>query len=249
VKPRLAHAVVLVPTFARVRLLQEQLACLLDQDWPCQIIILNDCPRQRLHFRGLLSDRVSVRVVNHPTTFATLGEKRNHLLTLAGDRLAIWADDDDWCFPWYVRSMVFAASKTGWGISEKSWFFDSKAWRAANWTLACIGPADQWLAKGGADAVDCGEDLPLRKIVTDQNHGTYRGHGGYIYRWGQGNFHVSGKGDPKGGEAHHREASRRLDSGEEPSGEIYLEPTEPDMGDAPGSLMHHLDSTKPMYVG
>lgn len=238
-----ALPLVLVPTYARTSYLQEQLACLLAQDSPCQVLVLNDCPRQALHFAGEATKNVSVQVINYPP-FNTLGEKRNRLLAMAGSRLAMWADDDDWCFPWYVRSLVTAASRNRWGICYASWC-RWKEWKTIGWRLSCAGPADQWLMKGGAPALDCGEDFALHTIVRNQRPGTYLGPPGYIFRWGQGTFHLSGKWEPKGGVEHHADAERRLDSGEEPEGDVYLTPIKPDI-DAPADLLPYLDPTNPL---
>lgn len=82
---------VLVPTYCRTRLLQDALACFLQQSYPgdSELVILNDFDNQTLRF-----DNPRVRIVNE-TVRSPLGTKRNRLINLARyDVVTLWDDDD-----------------------------------------------------------------------------------------------------------------------------------------------------------
>lgn len=216
------NPVVLIPTYARVHFLRQQLACLMAQEYPCQVIVLNDCPWQTLHYRSTFHCRSCIRIINTTKPFPTLGHKRNELLKLAGDRFAIWADDDDWCLPWYVQTLVHSARFSKWAVCPMSFFVGKGEWSYAPWNLGCAGPANEWLKEGGAGLMDCGEDAQLRCIAA--KHVTNETIPGYVYRWGQGSYHVSGRGDPFGGKHYREDAEKRKARWEEPRGFVNLHP-------------------------
>ena len=86
----------IMPTYGRPDYVAESIAMFLAQDYPAkELIILNDCAGQILE-----GDFPGVRIVNAPTRWKTLGEKRNAAIELAqGEFIAVW-DDDDVYFPW-----------------------------------------------------------------------------------------------------------------------------------------------------
>jgi hypothetical protein len=216
--------VILVPTYARIRWLEEQLACLLAQDTACKVLVVNDCPWQTLSFTGALNDRVLVQCVNVPP-FPNMGAKRNAMLRMSGARLAMWSDDDDLCLPWMVHRFMSRVRHQGagdWALSWKDYTLHGDTWGMARWPLSCIGPADQWLARGGADETDLGEDKILRlnlgrdTVMVDCP--------AYVYRWGQGTHHLSGRGEPVAFPSYREEAEKRREAGTEPEGVIKLIP-------------------------
>src|SRR5947208_5700304 len=80
------------PTYARPEVLEEAIYSFLRQDYPGkkELIILNDYDQQTLAF-----EHPEVRVINVPTRFRTVGEKRNAAVALAShDLLFVWDDDD-----------------------------------------------------------------------------------------------------------------------------------------------------------
>jgi glycosyltransferase involved in cell wall biosynthesis len=85
-----------MPTYGRSDYVSESLSMFLAQDYPNkELIILNDCPGQEL-----LGDYPGVTIVNSPTRWNTLGEKRNAAVAMAkGEYIAVW-DDDDIYMPW-----------------------------------------------------------------------------------------------------------------------------------------------------
>lgn len=219
---------VLLPTYARVRYLEEQLACLLAQDMPCTIMVVNDCPWQQLIWQGD-AGRHTVEVHN-VSPFPSLSRKRAFMLEQAGSSLALWADDDDLCLPWYVRMLVEAAF-SGFSESVQRWSMDGDRWLLTNgpWPLARVAPARLWLLSYCPDDSSCGED---KALVFAHRKACAEASGcmglvctsGYVYRWGQGDvYHASGRGvnDLNGYRA---DAEQRSNAGLEPRGVINLEP-------------------------
>ncbi|GIX04968.1 MAG: hypothetical protein KatS3mg114_0837 [Planctomycetaceae bacterium] len=86
----------IMPTYGRPDYVGESIAMFLAQDYPAkELIVLNDCPRQKL-----TGDFPGVRIVNVDARWPTLGEKRNAAIELAnGEYVAVW-DDDDVYLPW-----------------------------------------------------------------------------------------------------------------------------------------------------
>lgn len=83
---------VLVPTFGRTQVLEECIQSFLLQATavPCNMIVLNDHPEQRLYLNA-----PGVRVINVPQRFSDLGTKRQALLGMAsGEWVTFWDDDD-----------------------------------------------------------------------------------------------------------------------------------------------------------
>ncbi len=79
-------------TYSRTALLEESIECFLRQDYKGdkELLILNDCEDQILSY-----DHPEVTIINLPTRFRSLGEKRATSVALAKyDNLAIWDDDD-----------------------------------------------------------------------------------------------------------------------------------------------------------
>ncbi len=216
---------ILIPTYARIRFLQEALHCALRQDYPATVIILNDCPDQRLE-----CDHPNVIAINE-VPLPTLGRKRNRMLHIAMalslDRVC-WLDDDDLCFPNYVSGLVTAAQGKP-CVGECAWSYYKQddmpkpEWKEMLWpNEMLVDPALLW-NRGGYPHLDSGEDQVGRSRITDHDHARSTNRA-YIYRWGQGSFHVSGAGDPLGGVGFRADAQSRLASGQEPSGRIELVP-------------------------
>lgn len=80
------------PTFNRIAKLEEMLESFLRQDYPGrkELIILNDCPAQTLHF-----DHPEVRIINWTAQCKSLGKKHRALVGAAkGEYISVWDDDD-----------------------------------------------------------------------------------------------------------------------------------------------------------
>jgi hypothetical protein len=90
---------VLVPTYGRVRLLEEVLQSFLMQDYAghAELVILNDVAQQELVCDQVWASR-SVRIINLPAKM-NLGVKRNALIAEASHEMVQFWDDDDIYLP------------------------------------------------------------------------------------------------------------------------------------------------------
>jgi len=101
----------LMPTYARFpnhgSLVEESVESFLKQDYKNkELIILNDCPGQKLIF-----EHPQVSVINTNRRLRSLGEKYNVMASLAsGDILCPW-EDDDINLPWRISLSVKSLEK------------------------------------------------------------------------------------------------------------------------------------------
>lgn len=190
----------LCPTYNRFpaygHLLAECVESYRRQDYagPMELLILNDCGPQTI-----LCDTPNVRVVNHPTRFRTLGEKRNELVRLArGDLLCPW-DDDDLALAHRVRQAVEHLSTAHYWKPRACFYWESgKPPRRDHGGVghnAGIFRRDAWEQAGGYPATSGNEDLlldlalcrqgvlppPLPEVEMPS----------YIYRWRVSPTHIS----------------------------------------------------------
>lgn len=196
-----------MPTYNRIgnrrfgeqsHLLHESVECFLRQTYAnCELIILNDCPKQSIHFQ-----HSRVRVVNHPARYPSLGEKLNAMLALAqGDVIARW-DDDDIYLPeriqrqvGFLRDFDYTAEGTYWAYGkdqklELSWgggFFTAAFTRAAVARLNGYAP------------LGTGEDQELERRLVANGGSMVRNQSAVeavcaIYRWSVVRGHVSAYG-------------------------------------------------------
>ena len=91
-------------TYGRPTLLGEAVKCFIDQDYPNkEMIIVNDQEGVTLK---LDKPQENIIIHNCSKRFKSLGEKRNHAMSLAmGDYICIW-DDDDLYTPWRITDSV-----------------------------------------------------------------------------------------------------------------------------------------------
>jgi glycosyltransferase involved in cell wall biosynthesis len=216
---------ILIPTYARVRWLEEALFCAVHQDYggDIEVVVESDCPRQRL-----TCDHPAVTVVNSPV-HATLGAKRNAMIDAVRTDYFVWLDDDDLALPWYVDRLVRPLGEEGAAavLSTTGYMLRDGAWELfgrANELLCDRGRARE--VGGYPDDLDCGEDQVFRQRLQASSGVVSLDAlpAGYVYRWGQGTFHISGIGVDRNGNDFRQDADGRLDRGEEPSGTIVLQP-------------------------
>ena len=95
---------VLTSTYNRVEKLNELIYSFLKDTYEDkELIIVNDLPEQELIF-----DHPQVRIINMPSRFESLGEKRNFLLEMASGEYVTFADDDDIFLPHHLTRFVAA---------------------------------------------------------------------------------------------------------------------------------------------
>ncbi len=215
-----------IATYARVKWLEEALHSAIDQSYPgsVDILILNDCQRQTL-----LSPHPRVHVINTPTHFPTLGDKRNHLLTACRGEWVAFLDDDDVLMPWHLSRIINACQASErTAASTHSFFMDGEKGGLAPPCLMDIAVEKMFaLSCGGFASLDNKDEhafianlekvSPLFRVDTESNPS-------YVYMWGNGVHHISGNGDPYGGKGFRADAKERMDRGVEPTGTIFLRP-------------------------
>ncbi|MBL9133285.1 MAG: glycosyltransferase family 2 protein [Verrucomicrobiaceae bacterium] len=223
-------------TYGRPHLLEEAIESFLRQDYAGQkeLVVLNDLDWQTLRF-----EHPEVRVINVPTRFRTIGEKRNACAALAShDLLFVW-DDDDIYLPHRLSYSVKMFDP------EKRFFKPHSALALNNGVLK--GPDRNLFHSGscwtrslfdqvrGYAHMNSGQDLEIEllfeKVVgRGKNYNINPEDIYYIYRWaGTGSFHLSAFGKDKPGEkAGSQKVSDsvqfKLKSGHLQSGEIWITP-------------------------
>ena len=193
----------LCPTYARFERLRDAVACFLLQDYAGEkrLIILNDAPEPV----ALGAAVAGVRVINAPSRYPTLGDKRQALLRMATTPLVAHWDDDDLYLPWHLSACVrtlLAHPAARCAKPETAWY--------------ATGPHDSWtlqgvrrntfegqmlfdraraLDLGGYPPVDSGQAAALldafRRAGELQTWTPPRHELSYIYRWADGLTHVS----------------------------------------------------------
>jgi hypothetical protein len=214
----------LCPTFNRYpalgHLLEEAVESFLRQDYPDrELIVCNDTPGQVLS-----CENPRVKVFNLPERFRCLTDKIQFMIDAAQGDAFCRFDDDDISLPWRLSYSVAKLR-------------DNIEWRAENYWFDCPpeplrevrGPGNThvmaiWtreaLNRIGAryPANLCGgEDQAFNRLLTAHGHAP-RGdvipadQMFYIYRWGTGSRHLSGKADYSAADphrAHYEEIGRQ----------------------------------------
>jgi len=238
-------------TSARVRHLEESIACFLEQDYAgrCEMIVLNTCPKQTLTLNAPPPAHRPVRIENLGRVPVTLGDARNTAIEMAqGTHIVTW-DDDDAFLPHHLSVIAQAFERqrpdrppsTDPATSRCQWIWlDKQFWGWGN-TIKEIVPGQcpcfafaksAWKAVGGYPALSVGEDRGFISKVTQQlpgNRFPVEGTPSFIYRWNNGVYHMSGQGDdranrPKAIDRFRADALARLNTGAEPRGNVSVKP-------------------------
>ena len=222
---------VLCPTYGRSQLLNEMLECFLRQSYVgAELIILNDCPQQKLSFA-----HPRVEVLNRSTRFVTFGEKKNHLTTLARNRFVSFWDDDDIYLPDFLTTLDARLPRFRHSRAAKPDF----RWYDAGGKYLVLQPSgymndmlvdrDLLIELGGFLKKDCDEEIPLLHSLV---HGKWllgpgredQGCPQYIYRTNSGRMHVTDVGAELAHVKIHEDFERAVADGREPVGDITLTP-------------------------
>ena len=226
------------PTYGRVHLLEEAIESFLRQDYPGEreLIVLNDLDGQEL-----VLDHPLVRIVNVPTKFTTLGEKRNRCVALARHAVLFPWDDDDIYLP---HRLSYSVSRLD---PERGWFRPAVALVLTDGRLS--GPQENLFHSQSCYTRELFErvgryaharksdDLAFEQAVA-RAHGRSTLTGMpvtesdiyYLYRWSaQTLYHMSwfSETPAEGPQASERTATlvrKALDSGAIPGGRIDLQP-------------------------
>jgi glycosyltransferase involved in cell wall biosynthesis len=123
---------VVVPTFGRERLHPALLAMFRAQTWaPLELVVDDDSPAPSASFARIDDSRV--RYMHHAER-ASIGVKRNRLVSEARGEVIVAFDDDDYYAPHYVETMLAALEESGaamiklsgwyaWSVPERSLFY------------------------------------------------------------------------------------------------------------------------------
>ena len=220
-------------TYGRVDYLEEALGSFLRQDYAGdhELVIVNDYPRQRLHF-----DHPRVRIFNLDFTFETIGEKENFAVAACRyDTIAVW-DDDDIALPNHLRNL----DRFFPGHDLLHWERGAALKRGHIQALTSLGNSGIvytkriWREVGGHPFENAGYDVTFVNRLLAHGARVARAapaprEVGWFYNWGHGSYHMSALGTDYDGRPNvvlrhsaHIEELRR--NGRIPTGDIELTP-------------------------
>jgi glycosyltransferase involved in cell wall biosynthesis len=224
-------------TYARVNALEELIHCFERVDFPCDLLVLNDCPRQIL-----VCQSPNVTIINHPTRFQTMGEKRNFVMMAAKSNNVLTVDDDDIftsyypaeCFRSYEENGTMPVYPVGY-FSGNGKGKDFKAsFKQGSVSGTFIIHKNDFVLAGMFPRINSGQDQAFLARIKEhlKPYDPMKPHNpprpGYIYRWANGVDHLSGRGPDKilgdNWAKVEAAANARMDAGQEPEGEIILKP-------------------------
>ena len=220
-------------TYGRVELLEESLESFLRQDYTGdhELVIVNDYPRQRLHF-----DHPRVRIYNLDFTFETIGEKENFAVSACRyDTVAVW-DDDDVALPNHLRNIdrFFPGQDLLHWERGVAYVGDEIAGIEGLGNSGIVYRRPMWRRAGGHPLENAGYDVTFVNRL--------RGNGArvvtaapapreasWFYRRGQGSYHMSGLGTDHEGRPnvirrHAEFIEEQRSAGLIPTGDIELKP-------------------------
>lgn len=218
---------VAIPTYARVKWLEQAVFSALAQEYDgkLRVLVFNDCPRQQLTI-----DDPRVRIENVPQSFTTLGGKRNAMLDAVDTEWVALLDDDDFLLPWHCQTRVTYGrlATDPITLSLMTWYFQAPMLAAMAGIPVDLVAATA-LVRGRYHSVDVGEDRRLIDALWRQYRPIFvcpvEAKPSYVYCWGNGTYHISGQGENStSGTRFRLDADRRMLDGTEPTGRIELRP-------------------------
>lgn len=220
---------ILIPTYARTKILGEAVASALAQDYdgPLHVIVVNDCRKQFLR----CADK-RVTVINGVERYQSLGAKRNASMRHSSCSWVTWLDDDDLLMPWHVSRLVGAMrAETRAVFPQHIIRFEHQRWSWGDVPGGINGMlvrTDFAFSVGAFNAtLDVGEDNDFRnKMLTCSARISYAPGPSYVYRVDAPVFHVSRSltGTEVDIRRFNDSANERLRSGEEPHGTVEIIP-------------------------
>jgi len=191
----------LTATYGRPVVLGEAIKCFVDQDYPNkELIVLNDQEGVQLVIENCPQN---IHIVNYPKRFGSLGEKRNHMTTLAsGEFFCIW-DDDDLYTPFRISdSIKYAYENPQYDIykaEDAILCMNLADYKIANnlfHSQACI--RKEYMSKNKYPNMSIGEDRDFEKHAKVYSAKIFP-FIWYLYRWNSNLniHHLSGLGDEK----------------------------------------------------
>ncbi len=220
------------PTYGRFALLEEAVESFLRQDYQGdrELIVVNDLDQQTLVF-----DHPLVQVINLPERCRSLGNKRNAATAYASNRLLLTWGDDDIHLPWRISRMVraYQRHRKPACMEGPHYIFHGNVFhlKPHSTTGALLVEREWFYRVDGIPEMNSGEDSALL--------GRLKAHAsvaicdelppGFIYRWSSPRFHISAfgadkPGQPSGWERAEESVLRAIARGDEPVGELLLNP-------------------------
>jgi len=181
-------------TYGRPVLLGEAIKCFIDQNYPNkELIVLNDQVGVELYMDNCPD---SVKIINHPTRFNSLGEKRNYSKSIGnGEFFCVW-DDDDLYTPYRISDSVrLMQQNPNYDIIKAREAFmsvDNKNYKVVSnvfHSQAII--SKKYMTQNQYPFKSIGEDTDFEKNANIGSRVMFPSFW-YIYRWGLGIHHVSG---------------------------------------------------------
>jgi len=185
-------------THGRVQWLEESLYSFLNQegDHESEMIIVNDYPLQNLIF-----DHPKVKIYNLKQIFPTIGDKENFAFSKCeGDIIVQW-DDDDIALPNHFNNITkYFKSDTNLLHWERAIFYNDPDITA----IAGVGNSGIIFSRNAYEKVkgypleNAGYDMTyvmkIHKLGNIVNASPPDKEVSWIYRWGGGDYHMSGMG-------------------------------------------------------
>lgn len=210
-------------TAGRVESLEESLYSFLIQSRDAEMVIVNDYPEQILEFK-----HPRVRVYN-VEPFDTIGEKENYALSLCrGDVIAVW-DDDDLALINHIDNIEkhFRGGLMHW---QRGYFLNGeKATITSLGNSGIVYEKKLWeqIPHSGNAGYDMDFVYKVRTVA--EEYSVSPKYPSWIYRWGNGVYHMSGLGadtpDRDNVVIRHRKYLEELkEQGMIPTGKIKLKP-------------------------
>lgn len=187
-------------TYGRTHLLEEAIQCFLDQKCDCEteLIVLNTCVHQKLELKDC---RKNVHVFNCDVRPTSVGDARNKAVSLASGKWCVIHDDDDLYLPNHYQNFSNHFDGNDWLWMSAQFYSlgnDIKEITGGGQNVVAF-TKDAWARVGRYADLNCGEDRDFVGRLTKACKGSKielaPEEVSFVYRWGMGNFHVSGLGD------------------------------------------------------
>lgn len=207
--PKMPKVICACITYGRAHLIGEAVKSYIDQDYPgeSELVILNDQPGITYHGGFILKQNQKITIINHPTRYATIGEKRNVCVRSAEADIFLAWDDDDIHLPWRISLTVSRMTNHTYWKANKLWVWSNG--KIKNPAQIQMAPSmagysiDAFEAVGGYEHIQSGQDQTLdnrinklksRMVGELTDSEVY-----YIYRFGgTHSYHLSAHGYGKG---------------------------------------------------
>ncbi len=225
---------VMIPTYARTKLLVEAIQSVVQQDYKGEVLafVLNDCRRQDLQGGGGFS------LINAFPRFPSLGAKRHDMLHWSSlyryDWIAFLDDDDLW-MPWYLSAALNSVTDDVQAIFPTHQFKTQGRGKGIRWSLDAVpGGLNMLVRSSMARSVgfnmelNVGEDNEFRQNVKARagRNIAFVGSPAHVYRMSTPGVHISQsfRGPNLDRNVFLQSAEKHMDNGDEPTGVIEIVP-------------------------